>query len=94
MAHIPHHVRARIISLGALSRPLGEDRAVTLALELTRIIAAEIARSGDPERPLALFESRLRREIAAHDRRAAASRGRRSAPIALHEILPEFPRPQ
>jgi|GEM_PF-6338909 len=93
MAHIPPHVRARIISLGALSRPLGEDRAVAFALELTRSIAAEIARSGDPERPLVVFESRLRRELAANDRRAAASRGGEPSPIALHEILPEFPRP-
>jgi hypothetical protein len=91
MAQVPHHVRARIISLGAMSRPLGEARAVALALELTRSVVNDIARSGDAERTLGSFESRMREEIAARQRRAATTRGGRAAAPALHEFLPEIP---
>jgi hypothetical protein len=91
MAQVPHHVRARIISLGAMSRPLGEARAVALALELTRSVVNEIARSGNAERALGTFESRMREEIAARQRRAPAARAGRTP--ALHEFLPEIPCP-
>ena len=91
MADIPHHVRARIISLGAMSRPLGEERAVALALELTQSVVNEIAWSGDAERALGTFESRMRQELAWKRRRAATVHGTQAAAIPLHELLPEIP---
>ncbi len=77
-----------MISLGAMSRSLGEERAVALALELTRSVVNEMARAGNPERTLGSFESRLRQEIAQERVRAAKSRG--DAGVRLHELLPEI----
>jgi hypothetical protein len=91
MTRIPHHVRARIISLGAMSRPLGEERAAALALELARSVVKEFGRSGDAECALGAFELRIRQEIAAKRRRDNSARGGKPAAIPLHELLPEMP---
>ena len=89
MLQVSQSVRARMISLGAMSRSLGEERAVALALELTRSVVNEMARAGDPERTLGSFESRLRQEIARERTRAAKSRGDKTG-LPLHELLPEI----
>jgi hypothetical protein len=88
MYTLPPHVRARVSTLGELSRPLGEARAAAFAREIAANLVAEVAAGRDPERALDAWITRIACEIAAKTQRKAAP-GDGSHVRPVKDLLPE-----
>jgi hypothetical protein len=93
MRDIPASVRARIIALGSLSRPLGEARASQLACEMVASVVLEYKGSRSAELALRTFERRIRDEIAVQETRhsAAATCNAKGRPVPWNNLLADIP---
>ncbi len=83
-------VRARLATLGELSRPLGEERASTLARTIALNLVTEVSRGRDPERALDRWLTQIACEIAvkAQAGKAPAEPPPRARPVK--DLLPEI----
>lgn len=93
MYDIPALVRARIIALGSLSRPLGEARASQLACEMVASVVLEYKGSRSAELALQTFERRIRDEIAGQEMRPSASAtcSTKGRPAPWNDLLADIP---
>jgi hypothetical protein len=83
-------VRARLATLGELSRPLGEERASALARSIAMSLVTEVSRGRDPERALDRWLTQIACEIAvkAQAGTAPADSPPRARPVK--DLLPEI----
>lgn len=91
MYDIPAPVRARIIALGSLSRPLGEARASQLACEMVASVVLEYKGSRSAELALQTFERRIRDEIAVQNKRPSATWNTKGRPAPWNDLLSDIP---
>ena len=83
------NLRARIQALGELSRPLGENRAATLARALANAVASDVAAGRHPDPTIDGWLRRLATEIVEKSAPPAAAPKRSPGARRLSDILPE-----
>jgi hypothetical protein len=89
MNRLPTHLLSRISALGTLSRPLGEERAATIARAIADSVVAEVQKGTDPELLLDVWITRIACEIAAKSAPETTKPAPRRGLRSLADFLPE-----
>jgi hypothetical protein len=90
MEQFPSHIRARLMELGELSRPLGEARATGLAREIALSVLLDLQNQRDVHTTLDAYKKRLERDIEQPSPVPQRKRSTRSR-TSWSDLLPEFP---